>query len=417
MDETSGAGRVLRIAVVVVVAVSAVLASRELLEASDPTSGQLVVTDATPAPSATRQAVARATPPWSELPPAPVRGREAHTLVWTGRTAIVWGGRGEERNPPADSLGRRGAAAAVDAPLRDGAAYDPADGSWTRVPPAPVGRADHTAVWTGEEMLVWGGEQQRTEGASLLRSGEAFDPRTGTWRELAQGPLSGRSLHTAVWTGREMVVWGGTLDGDTTDGAAYDPATDTWRELAPAPLPARAAHTAVWTGREMVVWGGIGIDGVPSADGAAYDPAADTWRPVATATLDGRTQNGIVWDGERVLVWGGAGAAGAGSAYADGAAWDPQADAWTPLPPAPIEGRFAPVAVWTGRRMVVWGGIDAQLFTDGATYHPGQGTWRLLPNAPVDSPSRYPGVWTGRQMIVWAGRHDPSAAALDLPGG
>lgn len=407
----------LRSAAVVVVAVGAILASRSLLEATDPTTGRLLVTDATPGPptpttaedpaAPSPAAVARATPPWTSIPAAPIAGREAHSMVWTGDEAIVWGGRAEAE------------------PLADGAAYDPARRTWEPIPASARGRAAHTAVWTGEEMLVWGGDSMAGRAEEEVgwqfverpRAGEAYDPETGQWRELRTAPLVGRTLHTAVWTGREMIVWGGTLDGEATDGAAYDPAADTWRLLATAPLPARAAHEAVWTGREMVVWGGIGIDGVPTADGAAYDPAADTWRPVDPAPLKGRTQHAMVWDGTRVLVWGGAGAAGTGTAYADGATWDPGTATWTPLPPVPLEGRFAPVAVWTGRRVVVWGGIDAQLFTDGASYFPEVGQWNVLPDAPVDSPSRYPVVWTGREMIVWAGRQEPSAAALDLPGG
>lgn len=416
-----GPSRLLRGALVAAVAVGAVLASRTLL-AGEPTTGQLQIAEATPG-AATPRAAARATPPWSALPAAPVGGREAHTMVWTGEAAIVWGGRGSTPPPVLADRGPGPVGRDMDDPgpddvrpgpalLSDGAAYDPADGAWTRIARGPLGRADHTAVWTGEQMLVWGGEEQAAEGQGLLRGGEAYDPATDRWRDLPRGPLSGRSLHSAVWTGEEMVVWGGTLDGDETDGAAYDPATDTWRELAPAPLPARAAHAAVWTGGEMVVWGGIGSDGEPTADGAAYDPAADTWRPVPAAPLPGRTQHAMVWDGSRVLVWGGA---GTGSAYDDGAAWDPATGTWELLPPAPIAGRIAPVGVWTGRRLVVWGGVDAQLYTDGATYAAVEG-WRPLPGAPVASPSRYPGVWTGEQLLVWAGQ-PPSAAALDLPAG
>ncbi len=58
-----------------------------------------------------------------------------------------------------------------------------------------------------------------------------------------------------------MVVWGGRSSiWDFTvvsDGAAYQPSVDGWTVLESeyAPLP-RMAHTAVWTGSEMIVWGG-----------------------------------------------------------------------------------------------------------------------------------------------------------------
>ena len=51
-----------------------------------------------------------------------------------------------------------------------------------------------------------------------------YDPAANRWQTFAAGPLSSRVLHTAVWTGQEMLVWGGT-SGETAlaDGAAYRP--------------------------------------------------------------------------------------------------------------------------------------------------------------------------------------------------
>ena len=64
--------------------------------------------------------------------------------------------------------------------------------------------------------------------------------------------------HVAVWTGTQMIVWGGTTSqGVTADGAAYDPRTDTWTALDEANAPsARYGHVAVWDGTELIVWGG-----------------------------------------------------------------------------------------------------------------------------------------------------------------
>jgi hypothetical protein len=44
------------------------------------------------------------------------------------------------------------------------------------------------------------------------------------WVTFDAGPLSSRVSHTAVWTGQEMLVWAGT-SGETplADGAAYRP--------------------------------------------------------------------------------------------------------------------------------------------------------------------------------------------------
>jgi hypothetical protein len=55
-----------------------------------------------------------------------------------------------------------------------------------------------------------------------------------------------------------LLIWGGTpgtYNNFFADGAAYDPATDRWHRLAPS--SGRFASGAVWTGTEMLVWGGI----------------------------------------------------------------------------------------------------------------------------------------------------------------
>ena len=68
-----------------------------------------------------------------------------------------------------------------------------------------------------------------------------------------------RKNHTAVWTGSEMIVWGGFGNGMYFNtGGKYTPATDSWTATTTTNAPAaRDYHTAVWTGSEMIVWGGF----------------------------------------------------------------------------------------------------------------------------------------------------------------
>ena len=72
---------------------------------------------------------------------------------------------------------------------------------------APAVRYSHTAVWTGTEMIVWGGYSN-----AYLNGGGRYNPATNTWAAggtSTSGAPGGRSTHTAVWTGTEMIVWGG----------------------------------------------------------------------------------------------------------------------------------------------------------------------------------------------------------------
>ncbi|MFT4588100.1 MAG: hypothetical protein ACI8QF_002200, partial [Limisphaerales bacterium] len=61
------------------------------------------------------------------------------------------------------------------------------------------------------------------------------------------------------WTGEEMVVYGGnSLAGPSAAAAAYNPETDSWRALTSEGSPEpRSGARAIWTGTEMLVFGGI----------------------------------------------------------------------------------------------------------------------------------------------------------------
>ena len=78
------------------------------------------------------------------------------------------------------------------------------------------------------------------------------------WKWRTVGPLRGRQGNIAVWTGQEVIYWGGDRPGRAPEGAAYDPKADRWRRLSRSPLTNRSDAGAVWTGREVVVFGGVG---------------------------------------------------------------------------------------------------------------------------------------------------------------
>ncbi|MGH9001675.1 MAG: Kelch repeat-containing protein, partial [Acidimicrobiia bacterium] len=144
-------------------------------------------------------------------------------------------------------------------------------------------------------------------------------PLVEGWAAVANSPLSGRSHHSMVWTGDEMIVWGGfgvasdNRDGELfADGAAYDPETDDWRRLPASPLEARQGHFAIWTGREVLIWGGpsplvLADSQVPvdHNDGALYDPASKEWRRIPESPLSRRSESAVAYAAGRLLVWGG----------------------------------------------------------------------------------------------------------------
>ena len=53
-----------------------------------------------------------------------------------------------------------------------------------------------------------------------------------------------------------MIVWGGQNPGFLNDGGRYNPTSNSWTPTGKTPTP-RRYHAAVWTGSEMIIWGGI----------------------------------------------------------------------------------------------------------------------------------------------------------------
>ena len=70
-------------------------------------------------------------------------------------------------------------------------------------------------MWTGTELIVWGGVNAA---GTALDTGGRYNPTTDSWASSSLVNATGtnvpsaRQLHTAVWTGTTMIVWGGTPD-------------------------------------------------------------------------------------------------------------------------------------------------------------------------------------------------------------
>src|SRR6266540_4140508 len=78
----------------------------------------------------------------------------------------------------------------------------------TNLTGTPDARVFYTAVWTGSEMIVWGGED---ENSLEINTGGRYNPSTDSWTATSTtNAPEGRGFHTAVWNGSEMIVWGGT---------------------------------------------------------------------------------------------------------------------------------------------------------------------------------------------------------------
>jgi hypothetical protein len=108
---------------------------------------------------------------------------------------------------------------------------------------------------------------------------------------ISPAPIEARKAPAAVWTGAEVLVWGGLSAGgarpELSDGAVYNPKTDTWRRIAPAPAGmAGVAEAAHLVDSKVLLWAGNAPDG--PAVGAFYNPSTDVWTPIAPSPLGPR---------------------------------------------------------------------------------------------------------------------------------
>jgi hypothetical protein len=179
-------------------------------------------------------------------------------------------------------------------PLNTGGRYNPSTDSWmaTSTTNAPTGRGEHTAVRTGNEMIIWGGY----DGCNDFNTGGKYNPSTDTWTPTSTiNAPAARSDHTAVWTGSEMIIWGG--DTSLSSGGRYNPVSDSWTATSTTNAPTgRLLHRAVWTGNEMIIWGGGDGSNYFNTGGkyCALGPPLVTTNPASNVASFSATLNGSV---------------------------------------------------------------------------------------------------------------------------
>lgn len=212
----------------------------------------------------------------TRLRPSPLlSNRVGFSLVWTGTEMIVWGGK----SPTAETY------------YSNGAIFNPATNTWTLLPVTSFpARAYHSAVWTGTQMIIHGGETSTPKTKYIYNSFDPFNP-------------------------------GYDLDYDSLyafrSNISYTRSTNNWS--APVSLfTARSRHSAVWTGTEMLVFGGMGYqynfskdylgnltlyDLIVFSSGFRQNPSSGISQAINGHY--GRYQHTAVWDGTDMRLIGG----------------------------------------------------------------------------------------------------------------
>jgi len=313
--------------------------------------------------------------------------------IWTGKDMVVWGASIIQRKSDGGYL------------VNNGGVYNPEKNTWHGMSRknAPIPRVEQCALWTGAEMIAWGGS---TLDADPVGIGGKYNPETNSWKPMtSENEPAGRSSFASVWTGGKLIVWGGFnpyLELEKT-GGMYDPLLDQWEGISTQGAPTqRIQHSGVWTGTEMIVWGGADNSSSYSGTGGCYNPATDTWRPVSTSNApEGRNQHRAIWTGTEMIVWGGRSeVSGREKSVSTGGRYEPITDTWREMANEGAPAGYADSAIWTGSYMLVWDNDKKE----GGIYNPVTDTWSAMATQNAPAERFFPAtVWTGTGMIIWGG--------------
>ena len=194
----------------------------------------------------------------------------------------------------------------------------------------------------------------------------------GRWRELS------------VSTGNELIVFRFDFIGmhdamRLVETIRYSLTTGQWSKATDPPqgVVVGGGATAVWTGSQVILWrgeefiaSGLGSEFGNPTRVLMYSPASNQWTVIAGtgAIPEGRRVHAAVWTGSRMLIWGGEKLVDVLLAFSHyyvredlntGASFDPATGVWTAISTNAAPGkRRGHAAVWTGSRMLVQGGTQ-----------------------------------------------------------
>ncbi len=329
----------------------------------------------------------------------------------------------------ASSSGGSGATAGGDEGGASACAASRAD-TWTALPTddEPSARDVAWVIPIEDGVLIFGGlvtgaaDPFLDDGAIYRLCDDAWAP---TSTDGVPHAITDTVAHrpTGTWTGSELLVWGGVPGGTSYQegepvsfAARYDSTTDTWSDMNRTGGPTSADEdVVVWTGERLLVWGGVALGESGFAnhdDGALYDPKTDSWAPmsVSGAPPGGYEKGRYVWTGDKLVVWGGLQEAGTGSSpkyttLQEGAVYDPAQDSWTPASTDGAPSATLAPLVWTGTRLIALEMLDGystpgQVKFAGGLFDPASNHW--TPMSPPDL-ALADGFENAQQWVVWTG--------------
>ena len=266
---------------------------------------------------------------WNKLPDAPIPGRAGAVLANVGSEVIVFGGDSAVCPAGADCD-------ILTPPHTSGAAFDLDAGTWRSIADAPVSMAWVGSVVVGSQVYALSNcsdGPRCPDGPAMLR----YDVPTDAWDVLAAPP---RGFYTLTAVGNRVVAYRGS--DDAGDGADYrfDEVANQWLPIPDDPMPAMFDRFVVDLGGQLFLFGSV-IGGDAKAV-ASFDFETSTWTERATGPRGFQA-----WRVGTVVYLN------AHFSPEGGGIYDPASDEWSSLPPGPSDPS------WRGDAAGVLAGEDS----------------------------------------------------------
>ena len=261
--------------------------------------------------------------------------------------------------------------------------YDPQTNTWQRVADMPTPRHGAKAAVVNGTIFVFGGSNGEEDHAlrKYPMSVEAYNPRTDTWIQKKEMPVSRVEFDIGVVDGNIYIIGGATrLAGERIGRVdVYNPATDTWVKGPPKMLMPRSNLGVGVVSNRIYAIGGRGWPKVHLGPHLTvieeYDSRNRQWRK-RSDMLDPRDLFATVVVRDSIYLIGGVLWKGVAFEYlASVNVYDPQKDTWSDLPAMPIPLLPQGAEVVNGRIYVFGGSGDVgkgvELLPDVVVYDTG----------------------------------------------